>query len=43
MQRAGFIVYSRGTLEIVDRPGLESAACECYALIRDEYRRLISA
>ena len=41
MQRAGFITYHRGTIEILDRPGLEGAACECYALIRDEYKRLI--
>jgi CRP-like cAMP-binding protein len=41
MQRAGFITYRRGTITIVDRVGLEGAACECYALIRDEYRRLV--
>ena len=41
MQRAGFITYRRGVIEITDRPGLEGAACGCYALIRDEYRRLI--
>jgi CRP-like cAMP-binding protein len=42
MQRAGFITYRRGTIHIVDRPGLEAATCECYAVIRDEYRRLVS-
>jgi CRP-like cAMP-binding protein len=42
MQRAGFITYHRGVIEIVDRDGLESATCECYAIIRDEYRRLVS-
>ena len=41
LQRAGFITYHRGVIEITDRPGLEGAACGCYALIRDEYRRLI--
>lgn len=41
MQRAGFITYHRGVIEITDRTGLEGAACECYALIRDEYRRLV--
>ena len=43
MQRAGFITYHRGVIEITDRAGLEGAACECYALIRDEYRRLIGS
>jgi CRP-like cAMP-binding protein len=41
MQRAGFITYHRGVVQITDRAGLEGAACECYALIRDEYRRLV--
>jgi CRP-like cAMP-binding protein len=41
LQRAGFITYRRGVVEIADRPGLECATCECYALIRDEYRRLV--
>jgi CRP-like cAMP-binding protein len=43
MQRAGFITYHRGVIDIVDRSGLEGAACECYAIVRDEYRRLVSA
>lgn len=30
LQQAGFIRYRRGHLRIVDRDGLESAACECY-------------
>jgi CRP-like cAMP-binding protein len=41
LQRAGFITYRRGSIQITDRAGLEGAACECYALIRDEYRRLV--
>ena len=41
MQRAGFVTYHRGVIEITDRPGLESAACGCYALIRGEYKRVI--
>ena len=32
LQRAGIIRYSRGVITILDRPGLEDAACECYAL-----------
>jgi Mn-dependent DtxR family transcriptional regulator len=42
LQRAGFITYRRGVIEITDREGMEAACCECYALIRDEYRRLVS-
>jgi Crp-like helix-turn-helix domain len=41
LQRAGFIAYARGRITIVDRAGLESAACECYGVIRGEYRRLL--
>ena len=34
LQRAGLIRYHRGQLEVVDRPGLERAACECYGIVR---------
>ncbi len=34
LQKAGLIRYSRGTIAIVDRKGLEKAACECYAIVR---------
>jgi CRP-like cAMP-binding protein len=34
LQTAGLIRYSRGHIRILDRPGLEDIACECYALIR---------
>ena len=37
----GLIVYRRGFIEIVDRAGLESASCECYEFIRDEFARLV--
>lgn len=40
-QRAGFIRYSRGRITILNRAGLESAVCGCYAVIRDEYERLL--
>ena len=40
LQRAGFIRYSRGRIQIVDRAGLEGAACECYGVIAREYARL---
>ena len=32
----GFISYSRGIIEIRGRESLEAAACECYAITRDE-------
>lgn len=40
LQRTGFIQYSRGRVRIVDRAGLQSAACECYGVIAREYARL---
>ena len=33
LQRRGFISYTRGCLRVVDRAGLESVACECYAAL----------
>jgi CRP-like cAMP-binding protein len=41
MKRTGLIKNHRGYIEIVDRRGLEKIACECYRLIRDEYRRML--
>ncbi|MDZ7669844.1 MAG: Crp/Fnr family transcriptional regulator [Gammaproteobacteria bacterium] len=38
LQRRGFISYSRGHIRILDRPGLESAACECHQALNDKYR-----
>jgi CRP-like cAMP-binding protein len=40
LQRAGFIEYRRGRIRILDRPGLESAACECYMIVRREFDRM---
>lgn len=40
-QKLGFIRYSRGRITVLDRAGLERAACECYAVVRDEYARLM--
>ncbi len=31
----------RGTITIIDRPGLERAVCECYKVVNDEYNRLL--
>jgi CRP-like cAMP-binding protein len=41
LQRAGYIRYSRGAITITDRPGLESASCSCYRVVRDEFERLL--
>ena len=37
MQSAGLISYHRGKMQIVDRPGLEKASCECYAIVRERF------
>lgn len=41
LQRAGLIRYSRGHISVLDRPGLERRTCECYAVVKDEYDRLL--
>lgn len=40
LKQAGLIQYSRGVIEVLDRPGLERRACECYARVAG-YRRTI--
>jgi CRP-like cAMP-binding protein len=40
LQRAGMIGYSRGRVTILDRAELEKTACECYRVVRDEFKRL---
>ena len=40
LQKAGVIRYIHGKITIVDRVGLENAACECYEAVTGEYRRL---
>ena len=37
LQRGGLIAYHRGELTVLDRPGLEAAACSCYATDRLNY------
>src|SRR5438477_12215525 len=41
LQRAGFISYRRGHIAVVERPGLEKHACECYAVVKKELNRLL--
>jgi CRP-like cAMP-binding protein len=40
-RKAGLLRYSHGRIEILDRRGLEAAACECYGDVRAEYERLL--
>lgn len=41
LQTKGLIRYRRGVVDILDRPGLESMACECYRAVRRGYERLL--
>jgi CRP-like cAMP-binding protein len=43
LQKAGLIRYSRGHITVLDRPGLEKRCCECYAVVKKEYDRLLPA
>lgn len=43
LQSAGLIRYSRGHIHVLDRPGLEQRTCECYAVVKREYDRLLPA
>ena len=42
LQRAGLIRYARGHIEVLDRPRLERAVCECYAVVKKEFDRLLT-
>lgn len=42
-QQKGMIKYSQGQIQITNRQKLEGIACECYEIIRNEYRRLTDA
>jgi CRP-like cAMP-binding protein len=42
LQKAGLIRYSRGKLTILDRQGLEAAACDCYRAVKEIYERLFA-
>ena len=41
LQQAGLIRYARGKIIVLDRPGLEARTCECYAVVKKEYERLL--
>jgi CRP-like cAMP-binding protein len=40
LQQKGLIQYRRGMIHVLDRPGLETASCECYGIIAQETDRL---
>jgi CRP-like cAMP-binding protein len=42
LQRAGLIRYTRGKITVLDRPGLEQRVCECYAVVKREFDRLLT-
>jgi len=42
LQNAGFIRYRRGHITVLERAGLETRACECYAVLKKELSRLLS-
>ena len=41
LQDAGLIHYHRGHITVLDRPGVEKRVCECYEVVRKEFRRLL--
>ena len=41
LQKLGLIRYARGHISVLDRLGLEARTCECYAVVRKEYDRLL--
>ena len=43
LQQAGLIRYARGHIMVLDRAGLEKRSCECYAVVKKEYDRLLPA
>jgi Mn-dependent DtxR family transcriptional regulator len=43
LQKADLIKYSRGRITVLDRAGLEKRTCECYAVVKKEFDRLLPA
>jgi Mn-dependent DtxR family transcriptional regulator len=43
LQAEGLIHYSRGHITVPDRRQLEARVCECYAVVKKEYDRLLPA
>jgi CRP-like cAMP-binding protein len=41
LQADGLVRYSRGHIVVLDRPKLEKRVCECYAVVKKEFDRLL--
>ncbi len=41
LQRQGVMRYARGRITVLNRRALEQRSCECYAVVKQEYRRLL--
>jgi CRP-like cAMP-binding protein len=41
LQEANLVHYTRGRIAVLDRQGLEARSCECYAVVKKEYERLL--
>jgi len=41
LQDGGYIRYRRGHITVLDAPGLQSRACECYGVVKQELQRLL--
>jgi CRP-like cAMP-binding protein len=41
LQDAGIIAYKRGKITVLDRPALERRVCECYLVVKQEFKRLL--
>jgi Mn-dependent DtxR family transcriptional regulator len=42
LQKTGVVRYARGRIRVLDRAALEARSCECYAVVKKEYDRLLS-
>jgi CRP-like cAMP-binding protein len=42
MQTAGLISYRRGTIQVLNRGGLEKASCECYSVVKDRFDEFLT-
>jgi CRP-like cAMP-binding protein len=41
LQAAGVVKYRRGKITVLDRPALQLRSCECYAVVKKEFDRLL--
>jgi len=42
LQKAGYIIYGRKKIKIIDRAGLQAVSCECYKVLKEEYDRVFA-